>query len=319
MFAQKKTRPKTRDNKMVFDQHMLQQPIIAHLMPSIEAHPVETRLLILLQQSLDIQTILQFFFYTISSEFGLQSGKYENNGLNINWSTGIPATHSAQYRLSHEHTYLGEIILTRKNKLTHAEIARIELLISLLVCPIKNSLLYHGALKKSLTDPLTQAGNRIALEHSLRHTIDVSKRYNSPLSVLLIDIDRFKQVNDTYGHQAGDFIIQETANALGGTSRTADRLFRYGGEEFVIILHKTDLKGAFVIAERLRAKIAGEAFVYKKQDIPITVSIGCSSFSTNDSQESILQRADAALYEAKNEGRNRVKIKADPATTPHFS
>lgn len=294
---------------MTTSRDTLPRSLAAQWIPSIESHPIETRLLVLLQQSLDIETILKFFFYTVSHEFMLQAATYENNIFHIHWQTGNPATHRIQYRLTHEHTYLGEVNLSRKTKFTEAEIERLELFTSLLIFPIKNALMYHNALKKSLTDPLTQAGNRVALEHTLRQSMDVSKRYASPFSVLLIDIDRFKQVNDTYGHPAGDFIIQEVAACLGEGSRTADVLFRYGGEEFVIILPKTEENGALVIAERLRAKIAGRSFVYKDQDIPITVSIGCSSYTENDTQESLLSRTDNALYEAKREGRNRVKVK----------
>ena len=160
----------------------------------------------------------------------------------------------------------------------------------------------------SITDPLTGLHNRRYLEARLAEELSRSKRYNYPLSFMMIDIDDFKLYNDRNGHQAGDRALEITAQCLHAALRKVDVASRYGGEEFSILLPQTTLEEAGVIADRIRRKIMVTRFPHGKSQplAAVTVSIGLSSFSTSlDSAEAIVRAADRALYHAKSHGKNR--------------
>jgi diguanylate cyclase (GGDEF)-like protein len=160
----------------------------------------------------------------------------------------------------------------------------------------------------SITDPLTGLHNRRYLEARLTEELSRSKRYDYPLSFMMIDIDDFKLYNDRNGHQAGDRALEITAQCLRAALRKVDVASRYGGEEFSILLPQTTLQEAGVLADRIRRKILGAAFPHgKSQPLgAVTVSIGLSTFSASlDSAEAIVRAADRALYHAKSHGKNR--------------
>ena len=160
----------------------------------------------------------------------------------------------------------------------------------------------------SITDPLTGLHNRRYLEARLTEELSRSKRYDYPLSFMMIDIDDFKLYNDRNGHQAGDRALEITAQSLRAALRKVDVASRYGGEEFSILLPQTTLQEAGVIADRIRRKVIGTPFAHgKSQPLgAVTVSIGLSAFSPAlDSAEAIVRAADRALYHAKSHGKNR--------------
>ena len=148
------------------------------------------------------------------------------------------------------------------------------------------------------TDPLTGVNNRRGLDDALSAQFALKTRYNDMFSLALFDIDHFKQVNDQRGHLHGDGVLQELARLFDESVRETDVVARYGGEEFVVVMPHTDLAGACGFAERLRTRVAGK--------LPITVSGGVSAAGDNDTQESLIARADAARYSAKTAGRDRV-------------
>jgi two-component system, cell cycle response regulator len=165
-----------------------------------------------------------------------------------------------------------------------------------------------ASIELAVTDSLTGLYNRRYLETHLSSLIEHFINRGKSLTVLALDVDFFKPVNDTYGHDAGDKVLQELAVRIRENTRTIDLCCRTGGEEFVLVLPSTNMSAAHVIAERLRKAIASKSFsVGLLQNIPITVSIGVASLlHAEDSLERLLKRADQALYEAKREGRNRV-------------
>jgi diguanylate cyclase (GGDEF)-like protein len=163
--------------------------------------------------------------------------------------------------------------------------------------------------KLSEIDKLTQIYNRLKLDASLQSEIFNSKKYNTIFSVILMDLDYFKLVNDMYGHNVGDDVLIRIAKILQSNVRIDDVVGRWGGEEFLIVLPNTKIEKAYTIAEHLRRAIDSEIFPLTKHQ---TVSLGVASFSEEDTQDSLLIRADKALYEAKNSGRNKVvKISAE--------
>ncbi|MDD2789874.1 MAG: PAS domain S-box protein [Sulfurimonas sp.] len=155
----------------------------------------------------------------------------------------------------------------------------------------------------SITDPLTGLSNRLKLDDVFLYELAQIKRYPAPLSILLLDVDDFKKVNDTYGHQIGDQVLQDIANILRSIGRTSDTIGRWGGEEFLIILPKTDLDGAKILAEKIRFAIESHSFAIAGSQ---TSSFGVAKLGTAENQDSLIERADSALYRAKSEGKNRV-------------
>ena len=162
----------------------------------------------------------------------------------------------------------------------------------------------------SLVDPLTKAWNRRSLIMNLEIETEHYKRNQRPFSVLIIDADFFKKINDTYGHDAGDITLQQLVIQLKEVCRKNDFIARFGGEEFVVILRETDLSGAKIIAEKIREHIAETPIQFQDgTTIRITVSIGATrSKKSDDTYKTIISRADEALYQAKNQGRNQVNI-----------
>jgi diguanylate cyclase (GGDEF)-like protein len=159
----------------------------------------------------------------------------------------------------------------------------------------------------SITDGLTQVYNRRYFMERLRQEVKRVSRYGPPASLLMIDIDHFKKVNDTYGHQAGDVVLCNVAGLVRAALRETDLFARYGGEEFVLLATGTEQAGAFILAERLRKLIEGSVFTQGGNRIAVTVSIGIGVWETSISEdfEELIRRADTALYRAKEQGRNR--------------
>jgi diguanylate cyclase (GGDEF)-like protein len=158
--------------------------------------------------------------------------------------------------------------------------------------------------EESNIDPLTKTFNRRALNNYLKKIF--KKQFSKPqLHLLLIDIDDFKKINDTYGHIAGDKILIFIANLLKQTLRDGDKVFRYGGEEFVIILNRISPKECNIIANRILKNISSNKLIYKGDNIEVTASIGGTVHKQDDSIDSFIARADKALYQAKNSGKNR--------------
>jgi len=157
--------------------------------------------------------------------------------------------------------------------------------------------------KLSVTDRLTEVFNRMKLDSVLEGEINRANRYKNPLSLIILDIDHFKRVNDTHGHQTGDSVLVEFADILRKTVRNTDTVGRWGGEEFLVICPETGLKGAISLAESIREKIEAHNFTTVGR---VTASIGVSAYSEGDREKDMIGRADACLYQAKAEGRNRV-------------
>lgn len=161
---------------------------------------------------------------------------------------------------------------------------------------------------KSLRDPLTELPNREAYQERVRAEFNRWQRYQHPLSLAICDLDHFKKINDSFGHQAGDRVLKVIGRSISKRLRTVDFFGRYGGEEFVAILPETNLQDAYDLLEKIRAAIANTAFNYKEQPLDITLSIGVAEFRAGDTIDAVFARADKALYSAKAAGRNRVLI-----------
>lgn len=165
---------------------------------------------------------------------------------------------------------------------------------------------------ESITDPLMGIRNRRYLDRRIHEEFARAKRYGLAFSVLLLDVDHFKRVNDTYGHQVGDRVLIGVGKILSASVRACDMVARFGGEEVCVLATSTPTSGALVLAERLRTRVSDSALVPGSEigasdDVRVTVSIGVASLGPeHESVEALLKSADRALYEAKRNGRNRV-------------
>jgi diguanylate cyclase (GGDEF)-like protein len=162
---------------------------------------------------------------------------------------------------------------------------------------------------QALVDPLTRVLNRNAYNLTLEQTLRDFSRYKDPTILMVVDIDHFKILNDTYGHKAGDGVLRSVAASLDQSIRASDYIFRYGGEEFVILLKKCSLEQSKKVAEKVRRQVEENFSSGKDQKLSVTVSLGLTQLKENDTEASVFQRADQALYKAKSNGRNRVEIK----------
>ncbi len=260
-----------------------------------------------LQSSLELRETISQFYALSKQHIASASLNYVNTSKEINLQFGTPRQYQAKYNLKFKNRNLGVLCFTRSSAFSEQELRQIEDMIALLYYPLRNALLYLDALDNSLRDALTKVGNRAAMELALKRELCLTKRHNKPLSLLVVDVDHFKKINDSIGHHNGDRVLKHIASLIQETLRQTDQIFRFGGEEFVVLLSDTDLQAAMMVAERIR--IAVEFSFIKIPEhgtVQATVSLGASSFSGEDSRESLFARADEALYKAKSTGRNRV-------------
>lgn len=261
-----------------------------------------------LQTSLDVTQILNYFFEVIQAELDCNHFNYECPEYEIELSQGKAGRHTCNYQLTLADESLGRLQFSRTRRFSEANLHRIEELLCLLVYPLRNALLYKAALQQAMRDTLTGALNRAAFDTMLEKEIDIVKRHNNPLSLLVLDIDHFKKINDTFGHAMGDNALRAMVNRINEKIRSSDILFRYGGEEFTIVLSNTDSDGALLLAGRIREAI--EEMIYINDDVMMhfTVSIGVATLADEESGTSLFDRADKVLYDAKRAGRNRVML-----------
>ena len=171
---------------------------------------------------------------------------------------------------------------------------------------------FQASIEAAIVDPLTGLNNRRYLESHLHSLLDLAAHRGRPVSMMVLDIDHFKKVNDTYGHDAGDEVLKEFAARVRRVIRTADLVCRMGGEEFVVVMPDTSLDVAAKVGERVRMAVQGAQFPINggARAIPVTVSIGISDRGRDVGPEALFKRADKALYRSKNNGRNQVTAEA---------
>ena len=255
---------------------------------------------------LDVKALIDLFFVEVQAYIPHDSIGYSNNQLGITLSLGKTSRHRMEYDLVLAGQVLGEIIITRARLFASKEVALMEDLMCSLVYPLRNASMYQLAMLSAFQDPLTGINNRASLEKSLPREINLAQRHDMPLTLLVVDVDYFKNINDTHGHQIGDAVLREITGVFAESVRTTDLVFRYGGDEFVIALSNTDSEAAREVAERIREGIEKCQFSVGNVRLVISASVGMTELNGRDTLESAFRRADEALLLAKREGRNRV-------------
>ena len=292
--------------------HQMEIPELAD--PSIHDHQdnsvreLRFRLSSLLQTTLDLEHLLKIYFTELQQILNFQGLRFRHNARKLNIIIGKASAHRCNYRLTTSQGFFGEVGFYRQGeKFKESELALLESTLDLFIYPLRNALTYHDAVTHSLTDPLTGVGNRLAMENALKHKMESARRYRQALALLMLDLDRFKQINDTYGHPVGDDVLRVSARTILQCIRNSDLCFRYGGEEFVVVLTQTGLADALCVAERIRSAIE-HSTMHEQIKHPVTTSIGLACFNPHHSLESLIKQADEALYQAKQNGRNQVQV-----------
>ncbi|MEQ8290004.1 MAG: GGDEF domain-containing protein [Gammaproteobacteria bacterium] len=260
-----------------------------------------------LQSTLELEKLIELFDDEMSSIVPHAHLAYSNHAEDIAINIGNPAKHVVNYRLALFGHDLGELTVSRDSKLLDNEIEKMENLISALIYPLRNALLYKQAIEKAYIDPLTGVSNRAAFDKALEQECDLAQRHDNALTLMMLDIDRFKEINDNYGHVVGDVALKSFADCISECVRRSDAMFRYGGEEFAIILRNTELDGAALLAERMRKKIEDMQLQYESVQLSFTVSIGVAPFIKGENSQHLVERADKLLYQAKQAGRNCIR------------
>lgn len=278
--------------------------------PARESDPavlgtLRQRLLTVLQTSLDLERILQLFRQEVDTLVDLPGLAYRNAGEGAAVGLGKQEGHQVHYHLSQGDIRLGDLTFYRQERFQDSELTALEYLLGSLLFPLRNALLFREAQHNALRDALTGVGNRNALDRALVRELELARRTQQPLSLLMLDLDHFKRINDRFGHSVGDDVLRQTALTLGSSLRSMDMVFRFGGEEFCVLLSATGHEAAHVVAERLRAAVEAQSEAAGAIPLPVTLSLGLATLRDVESPRCLLLRADRALYQAKAEGRNR--------------
>ncbi|WP_420824392.1 GGDEF domain-containing protein [Stutzerimonas kirkiae] len=261
-----------------------------------------------LQTSLEVDRLFGYFFADITGLIALSGLSYSHEKTDLHLQLGSTAANSCTFPLIHEFESLGILTLYQEQPFTLQKQMLLENLVDTLRFPLRNALLYRSAVQASLKDPLTGTGNRAALQQSIQRETELARRYGQPLSLIMLDMDHFKRLNDEHGHDAGDQALKSVARLLKAQLRNVDMVFRFGGEEFLLLLANTPASAAVQVGERVRRAIETTPLELRSTSVRLSASLGCAVYRPGESSDALLQRADAALYRAKQAGRNQMQL-----------
>ncbi len=261
----------------------------------------------MLQTTLKLNLQIELFARKVRQYIRLDGITYRSPEDEEMLQTGKVTTHRATYDLKIESKQLGSLCFYRDKHFSKKEVTLLENLLCALVYPLRNALEYKHAMELASHDALTGIQNRHAMDAALKREIDLANRKGTSLSMLILDADHFKQFNDTYGHAYGDEVLKTIADTIANTIRGSDLLFRFGGEEFVVLTSQTVSDGAHLLAERIRKNIAAISQI-DSINTHTTVSLGVATLLENENSQEFFERADSALYKAKENGRNRTEV-----------
>lgn len=284
---------------------------VAFTTPDIDnnqSNEVINRLSAILQTTLELDDLVQLFQDELIKVIAYDSFHYQHRDVLCDINTAKRSLHKCTYRLEINTVWLGELTVTRGKKFSEQDTQLVEDALCKLIYPLRNCLLYRQAQRAALQDKLTGLNNRAAFDNSLTREVDLAQRQHAPLSLVVLDIDHFKAVNDTYGHSAGDTALRALAESIIETLRRSDIAFRYGGEEFTLILSNTDKTSAHLVAERIRIAIAQLNCPDGTRNFGFTISLGVAELAQGEHITAFFDRADQALYQAKKQGRNNTVL-----------
>ena len=261
-----------------------------------------------LQTSLDLNKLIEMFAEKLADFVAHDSLLYTNKEEEVELLVGKPAINTCTYQVTLLEKSLGDVTISRNKPFDDNEIKWFESLLCSLIYPLHNALLYKQAIQTAYKDPVTGVNNRAAMDATLEREVELAHRNGAALTVIMLDIDHFKNINDKYGHLAGDAVLKGVGACLTDCIRRSDIVFRYGGEEFAVILNTTDIDGANFLANRIRVAVEKRNFEHDGLNVRITISAGVALLGKDYEGRDLIDAADRALYQAKNAGRNLVVV-----------
>lgn len=277
----------TADNEVSATAHALNTP------PATPEEELSRKHLVFaLQSSLDLQRQLIIFFHHINRLVPCQGVRFHHSQSGLEILEGSQGKHQCSYDLSLGNEPLGKICFSRRKRFNSADMRNLESLLAALVLPIRNALHYRTALQAASRDPLTGLLNRRSLNDHLGREISRSRREQIPLALLVIDIDWFKRINDEIGHLAGDQVLIEVGRILSSSVRRSDIVFRYAGDEFVLLLPNMDKQGAEKLVRRINRNMKKMNCVYEGRQIEASLSIGSAILGEQMNEKTLFETAD---------------------------
>ncbi|MDX1634277.1 MAG: GGDEF domain-containing protein [Marinobacter sp.] len=275
-----------------------------------ESDDAYTRLCRRMSTTLSLETLIGIFAEELAGLVGYDQLTYRHQigHQDFVYASGMGGRHRCDYRLQLEGVSYGGLTLTRRRRFAEEELAAIEQMLSVAICPIRNACQFAQVQQAALTDALTQIPNKRALDEALNRECHLGDRHQQACTLILCDLDHFKRINDTYGHVIGDHILKATARELNRATRNSDTVFRFGGEEFAILLPHASEAEARQVAERVRKFIAEILVSCGEQQVAATASAGIATRISGETPDQWVARADEALYRAKAQGRNCTRV-----------
>ncbi len=252
-----------------------------------------------LQSTLELEELLAIFFRHLQAGIPCDGMAYRHEALELEILLGENGRHGARYRLTVANEDLGVVRFTRRRPFTGPELAHLEDLLSALMLPVRNALHYRRALQAAYRDPLTGLPNRRAYADNLEREISRARREGQTLGLMVLDVDHFKAINDRHGHLTGDQVLSRVAALLRDNVRKSDLVFRYAGDEFVLLLPNVRPEGLRVLRERIRNALAEMDFNHDGQPVQVSVSMGAALLEDDMDGKELFAAADEAMYEEK--------------------
>lgn len=264
-----------------------------------------TSLIEQLQTTLDVEQLLAIYLNALA-------GVYKVNAISLetfqnSFTSGIakPDSQILTLPIRIDNKLMGKISYYTEKRTTDILMSSLSGFQKALVFPLRNALAFWQLQQMALKDSLTGVGNRASFDDAISRSLQQGLRYEEEFVLMMLDLDNFKRVNDIQGHQVGDKVLTDFTQCVLGCLRAEDQMFRFGGDEFAIILPKQGLEAAKVVANRIHTAVAQSP---KFMKYGVSTSIGCACYLTTDTIESLFARADKALYAAKYAGKNCMKI-----------
>ncbi len=283
----------------LFDKRKHPAPLSSGSEHQEESLLVSHQLLFELQSSLDLEVLLDIFFRHLRQQLPCQQLVYEHGSLGLSLMLGEGGAHSAEYALKVAGEQLGHIRFRRRRPFGEEELERIERLLGALVLPVRNALRYQQALQAAYVDPLTGIKNRRSYQDNLVREMSRARRENQPLGLMVVDIDHFKRINDEIGHLAGDQVLTSVAQALKQSVRSSDMVFRYAGDEFVLLLPNIQRHCLRILKARLEEAVARLECRHGDKEIPVSVSIGAAILEADMDGQALFEAADLDMLRNK--------------------
>jgi diguanylate cyclase (GGDEF)-like protein len=258
-----------------------------------------------LQTTLDVEQLLSIYLSAITAQYKINSVELDTYHGKFKSGTRSKSSQAMTLPIRINDRLMGRISYFSEKPITDILMSSLTSSQKKLIYPLRNALAFWQLQQMALKDPLTGIGNRAMYDDAIEYKVQHASRFKETFVLMLLDLDNFKTVNDTHGHLMGDDILSAFVTLVKDCLRGTDQIFRFGGDEFTILLEKEGLNGAHIVAARIHHAISkSNTFNQYK----VSTSIGCACFNENDTPNDLFARADKALYAAKDAGKNCMKI-----------